>query len=120
MTSLKGDSVYHSQLYGFVFLCGGRGKAFPNPILRSAARSIVSFTASAARHGSATGSASSFVGGHASDCRRDPGSPSYVSRLARGERRSREIEGLLDREISMILASVMKRKAMVRKNVAKG
>ena len=93
---------------------------FPNPTLRSAARSIASFTATAARHGSATGSASSFVGGHASDCRRDPGSPSYVSRLARGERRSREIEGLLDREISMILASVMKRKAMVRKNVAKG
>ena len=74
----------------------------------------------AARHGSATGSASSLVGGHVSDCHRDPGSPSYVSRLARGERRSREIEALLDRKISRILKSVVKGRAKVRKNEAKG
>lgn len=40
---------------------------------------------------------------------------SYVSRVARGECQSREIEALLSREISRILASLTKGKAKVRK-----
>lgn len=45
--------------------------------------------------------------------------PSYVSRVARGERRSREVEALLNREISKILASLRKGNAKVRKGRTK-
>lgn len=37
--------------------------------------------------------------------------PSYVSRIARGERHSPKIEEFLNREVHRILASVSKRKA---------
>ena len=44
--------------------------------------------------------------------------PSYVSRIARGERRSPKIEVFLDREVSRILASVSRPKAKVKKKWA--
>ena len=44
-------------------------------------------------------------------------SPSYVSRIARGERHSPEIEAFLNHEIQRILASVSKRKAKVKKRI---
>ena len=40
---------------------------------------------------------------------------SYVSRVARGERRSPKIEAVLDREVSRILASISRPKAKVKK-----
>jgi hypothetical protein len=41
--------------------------------------------------------------------------PSYVSRVARGERRSPKIEASLNHEVQRILASVSKPKDRVRK-----
>ena len=41
--------------------------------------------------------------------------PSYVSRVARGERRSPKIEEVLDREVLRILASISSPKAKVKK-----
>lgn len=41
--------------------------------------------------------------------------PSYVSRVARGERRSLKIEVVLDREVSRILASISRPKAKEKK-----
>jgi len=41
--------------------------------------------------------------------------PSYVSRIARGERRSPKIEASLNHEVQRILASVSKPKDRVRK-----
>lgn len=41
--------------------------------------------------------------------------PSYVSRIARGERRSHKIELFLDHEVQRILASISRPKAKVRK-----
>jgi DNA-binding transcriptional regulator YdaS (Cro superfamily) len=42
--------------------------------------------------------------------------PSYVSRIARGERHSPKIEAFLNREVQRILASVSKPKGKVNKN----
>jgi len=41
--------------------------------------------------------------------------PSYVSRIARGERRSPKIEAFLNHEVQRILASVSKPKGKVKK-----
>jgi DNA-binding transcriptional regulator YdaS (Cro superfamily) len=41
--------------------------------------------------------------------------PSYVSRVARGERRSPKIEVVLDREVSRILTSISRPKAKEKK-----
>jgi transcriptional regulator with XRE-family HTH domain len=46
--------------------------------------------------------------------------PSYVSRIARGERRSPQIEEFLNREIQKILASVSKPKSKTKKRYLAG